>query len=1566
MSMTFYWPVCIAVILLNEGGLLSISDDPENSGAIVNTLRPMPEGLVVASSDSETLQYFEDLNLHTYVDLQDFEQASLEQQQLQVEQQLEQQQQLEQTQSSDDTDSHALAALQTQADDEVQRPSFVRDRFYGEVLAQALEFVSGLKKLLADHDGLKAGMIPVIDGVEFEYDPNNARRVVGVNIPFSDRHGRITQVRSDNPQLIRFLRSWDKIYQTLRLSYVFPSYDAQRPGNNTLELRTDLAESEQLDGLNRMFVVQSLIGLLKQQEATHGASGLATALEIHHWLFSVQMAHGVITDSARLFLLVRQGLNESKVLVASSASLTRSLSQGFKLFEGAGLVLMPIYLGLDVYQLTQAQSVSQQIVFATQLTLDTLNTAVSVAAIGAGLIGATTAASLLGGVGVIGGGLTIGLIGLGSAYAQEYQSVHQVGAYFAQIDQGYRLGGYRYDPDSNSLIPYAGAVIDEVDLRGQRLSFGSQTLQSVQHHANATGSGEDNYYFWAGDQPLLESDPAKALNVREGLGYLAHLTLPAVAPSGQAASLILPTTPNNYIRYPDGWAGIPGITADHSAGLDVLRRLEGENFDFDYYMFPMERAIKKVVTDYQALNITIKLDRRPRQLVMPSFNRVNRGLIGYQLRGQGGQYQLALEPGARSIRLSEDGDSGSLWTLSSAQGAERIEVMSGGFKIDGIEVSLSAMALALEVQVYVIDAHQDVFVLDFANQQAVPSSEDLAAVDQTQLQTHLEQLAADYELGSYILLRNYRTAADDPASNVGNAYYDVKNDRILYTDRADQRAAVLDQAKLVGDQDDRAFFMTNKNTLQLWETRIKDGQVLYQYADGFSLESHNNLVETQSFSSANGAGLILLQRRRNTLGEVIDFSYRLGDGQMQLVAISGAAEAVSNLLNEGLYHSALHVADAADEDYAFAQSARDKARILVRPAVANVVSVSLEDTLGQPLQRGWLVRARGANVTPELRLMRRLIPQWPEGTSMPTDLGLVSDGQSSPVTADGYYLYSHIEQRLYRQTIDADTGLSTADAQSVLANVAHVYVDAGRVFAELDNGLIARFDDEGQDHVWVAVTPARLRVADESAQDALDNMVKAYQAIAALEASSSEGGGSEGPDSKGDNSKIEMAKHLSLLGLTDRKGEALHAWFERDRLRLIVADPVLSAIAQLTLLQVRDDDSVLLYDPQGQVLYQQPIGEMSLDDDFDDSMRLLDANSGTAEQHERPEATALTATVGRVVSVQMLADGQFYVTNKEGLTLSLTDLDKPLLVEVSDDYVDLRDDSLMQLKVSLDKQGQYYRLAAVFNLHHRGLWYFSTTGQLLDLNSDDVFSYLGRDKAGAYYFYNHSQQRLERAALAAGLEVGEPTRTVLKGQYRHAQVTAHSLLLSEASQENLHLSASPWASSLLLPPALQGLSNLIVDSRGIEGQVTLSAEVLATYADLLLISVPYNRLKVHLAALDTDAVYYQFSPSSQSASDQDGRAQHSPAANSRRGVEDSGLELRLLYPQQQDKDTYGVLLIAGVEQRHALTLVFDPAPTDARSDRWHDRWRGAQHCPRRSDDGRHHGLLVCLKRRLER
>ena len=170
---------------------------------------------------------------------------------------------------------------------------------------------------------------------------------------------------------------------------------------------------------------------------------------------------------------------------------------------------------------------------------------------------------------------------------------------------------------------------------------------------------------------------------------------------------------------------------------------------------------------------------------------------------------------------------------------------------------------------------------------------------------------------------------------------------------------------------------------------------------------------------------------------------------------------------------------------------------------------------------------------------------------------------------------------------------------------------------------------------------------------------------------------------------------------------------------------------------------------------------------------------------------------------------------------------------------------------------------------------------------------------------------------------------MLKGQYRHAQVTAHSLLLSEASQENLHLSASPWASSLLLPPALQGLSNLIVDSRGIEGQVTLSAEVLATYADLLLISVPYNRLKVHLAALDTDAVYYQFSPSSQSASDQDGRAQHSPAANSRRGVEDSGLELRLLYPQQQDKDTYGVLLIAGVEQRHALTLVFDPAPTDA-------------------------------------
>ena len=763
-----------------------------------------------------------------------------------------------------------LITLNEQVDEVVKGPSLARDRAYGGVLGRAQRFAKGIKALLFEH-GLKAGLIPVIGGVEFEYDPVRPSRVTRANIPFMDHRGVTTQVATDNPEIIRFLRDWDNVYKKLHLSYVM-----ERGNSGQMALRPDISATEQLDGLNHLFMVQAVINLFRQQNIAQGlaeSTGLAKALEIHHWVFTTQIAYGVIHDGVRFvriaqaLRLARLGMSETAAIEASSILLARVIAKGVRVFEGLGLALLPVYIGLDIYELSQATSLSQRAIFATQLAMDSLNATVTTLSIGAsvyasfGLAGAASAASfsaLLGGAGVITGGLMIGVFGLASAYAGEYEQVHQVGEYFNRIDSGYAQGGYHYNDESNALVPYPGALILEVNLRDDRLSYGSQTLQSVQHHANATGSGAGNYYFWAGDQATLVKDHNKDINIRQALGYDATVDLPAGARA--AAALILPATPNNYISYPDGWAAIPGITSDHSTGLDVLRRLEGEHFDFDYYMFPMERAIKKVLADYSPVTVTVKLDAASRQLMLADFNTVNSNQIDYDLRGQDGEYQLVLGPGARSITLLEDGE-GSTWYVSSSQGAESISVAANSFTIDNITVKVSSTALALaKFKVLVSDEVEDVFVLNFNDQSITALSENLTSLyeqeaDQEQLLAHLQALKKDYtsgRTGSYIVLRNYRTDARDSSTDVGTAYYDVSNDRILYTNRPEQKHSVLDQATLVADNPNSAFFMGNPHSLQLWEADVSDGSVRYQYQDGFTLGHDYDLSESTSATQSNG------------------------------------------------------------------------------------------------------------------------------------------------------------------------------------------------------------------------------------------------------------------------------------------------------------------------------------------------------------------------------------------------------------------------------------------------------------------------------------------------------------------------------------------------------------------------------------------------------------------------------------------------------------------------------------------------------------------------------------------
>ena len=77
----------------------------------------------------------------------------------------------------------------------------------------------------------------------------------------------------------------------------------------------------------------------------------------------------------------------------------------------------------------------------------------------------------------------------------------------------------------------------------------------------------------------------------------------------EANSLVLPATPKSFISYE--YQILPFPTFRHDKGFDVIRRLEeDERFDYDFYIFPSEYIIRKILFEYVETKIVVVLDSR--------------------------------------------------------------------------------------------------------------------------------------------------------------------------------------------------------------------------------------------------------------------------------------------------------------------------------------------------------------------------------------------------------------------------------------------------------------------------------------------------------------------------------------------------------------------------------------------------------------------------------------------------------------------------------------------------------------------------------------------------------------------------------------------------------------------------------------------------------------------------------------------------------------------------------------------------------------------------------------------
>ncbi|WP_305885247.1 TcdA/TcdB catalytic glycosyltransferase domain-containing protein, partial [Pseudomonas sp. FW305-47B] len=247
--------------------------------------------------------------------------------------------------------------------------------WWGGQIAQAT-------RQLQEQHGLASDSVALFETLEIT--PTGGFEISVLN-PVSEKTVRVTT--SDH----RFLRIKEFLSDT------FHSL-AARPRASVSPL--DPTEAGSVHTLNAGFTVQALMNALRHHEGAASGSdkALTTAIRLHAYVNYAQLAHGNIVDVLGVVNLVRQALNDEKLIARTSAPLVQK-ALGHIANEGVGTVLGLVNVGFDIYQLSHATNDIERAQFGTQLAFDSVSAVVGVAGLGAALAGAGTVAAVLGGGG---------------------------------------------------------------------------------------------------------------------------------------------------------------------------------------------------------------------------------------------------------------------------------------------------------------------------------------------------------------------------------------------------------------------------------------------------------------------------------------------------------------------------------------------------------------------------------------------------------------------------------------------------------------------------------------------------------------------------------------------------------------------------------------------------------------------------------------------------------------------------------------------------------------------------------------------------------------------------------------------------------------------------------------------------------------------------------------------------------------------------------------------------------------------------------------------------------------
>ena len=576
----------------------------------------------------------------------------------------------------------------------------------------------------------------------------------------------------------RWIETSDSTF--LEFSHYFSQQIDKIKNHNTLSkdrfIREDsIDDVEAADGLNMGIEIQTLIQWAnnKNRGSSLGAeSNLGIALKIHSYVGFTMMSHGAINDMFKVSNAVKL-LWQDDVSTLKSSMNTFTSSVARTANEGIGLIFNGTLVGLDIYELTQAETEPQKTIFGTQLAFDSASLTFGIASMSAGAAGATGVAAFCGGGGVIFGGLAIGFASLAANFATITEDAKAVGRYFYLLDKAYQGNGFDYISDSEFLVARQGGIIELIDFKNSRMVFGSQYIYRSGEHEE--GGGERNYFFWPSYANVINHDREDSLNVREEMGYIENTHY---VDYNKSKAIILPNTPRSYINYEHSM--LPGSTSRNDLGFNILRRIEeSEKFDFDYYTFPSEYIISSIKQEYIKTKIDIILDDNERHLIIPTIPKEWHRLLNYKIEGYNSNYQIYLNEGVDLTLLSHEfNNKKSNWIINvNSLPNNDVEFYSGKIKVGGVTINLIFPENIGSIMIVGKNNETSFVELDHEMVKIIKEDASNWTGNQESVDKHLNMLSKSHRLyEKYITVDNYQHNGID----IGRAFYDVEKSKLFY------------------------------------------------------------------------------------------------------------------------------------------------------------------------------------------------------------------------------------------------------------------------------------------------------------------------------------------------------------------------------------------------------------------------------------------------------------------------------------------------------------------------------------------------------------------------------------------------------------------------------------------------------------------------------------------------------------------------------------------------------------------------------------------------------------------